>query len=966
MTPHVFTIDAAHSFADTLVDGVIRRYGKDQGVFTRTTILLPNRRAVRAVQDAFLRASEGRASLLPRLRPLGDVDEDELSFDASLTDQLDTDIEAAIDPLARQLILARLIARWHRRTGREPALIPAEAARMASSLARLIDQVETEGLDWNNLTDLVPERFSRHWQETLDFLTIVTTNWPDILKDFGRIDPAARRNRLLNAQADLWRDAPPSYPVIAAGSTGSLPATRNLMKIIARLPQGAIIMPGLDRGLSDEDWQALQPSHPQYGLKDLLEGVGVHRLEVEDWVEHAADPIISSRLQGIRRALNPSAWGKGQVQSAPLSGISHLEAPGEREEAAAIALILREALETPGQTAALVSADQVLSRRVAAQLRRWSIEVDISAGTPLSRTPTGRFLALTAVAVGQRLSPAPLLALLKHPFTACGQDKGAFRRMVRRLETQVLRGVRPAPGTEGLLAACEDADLRDWLTKVLAAIAPFEAALSKGDTPLEELVKTHIACAEALAASEERALWSASDGEAAADFIADLLAAAPLLDNVSGEAYPALFSTLMADRTVRSPIGRHPRLSIWGTIEARLQRADIMVLGGLNEGSWPSPPSPDPWMSEPMRVAFGLPSAARRIGLAAHDFIQGLGAKRVVLSRALKSDGAPTVAARWLTALKTLYGDGIERADTYLSWAHALDQASAIPISMPRPCPPLHARPKQASVTQVERWMRDPYALYAREILKLRPLDPLDQDPDAAERGTMIHGILDQYATLTKNGDAPIGIETLLRLGEETFAPFDDRPAVRGFWWPRFERIAHWFIEEQAKRTKEGHKILATEISAKWRVEDAPPFTLTAKADRIDRLRDGNIEIIDYKTGTAPSNKRVEAGFAPQLPLEGLLIQEGAFDGIKRADVGALTYWRLSGGVTAIDIKPVKDHEARIAQARGGLVGLIKAFNRETTPYLPSPRGDEPGYGDYDHLARVSEWRAPQDGGEDG
>jgi len=962
----VFNIEAGTSFVDVFVAGVRARFGHDPAVLTKTVILLPNRRAVRAVHEAFLRASDGRASLLPRLRAIGDVEEEELHFEATIADVLDDDLPAPIEALERQLTLARLIAAWHRRTGREPALIPAEATRMAQSLARLIDQVETEKLVWAQLKDLAPERFSSHWQETLEFLTIVTQAWPEILDERGRIDPAKRRNLLLDLQAKTWAESPPDFPVIAAGSTGSLPATRALMRVIAELEQGALVLPGLDQKMPDAHWEDLTPSHPQYGLKHLLEDLSVPREDVQAWHPDVQDDALRiKRLAHARLALHVGAWSEIPQEDAPLPGLALMEAPGEREEATAIALMMREALEIPEQTAALVTSDQRLARRVASALERWGITVDNSAGTPLHRMPAGRYLRLVADAVGQRLAPAPLLALLKHPFTCAGQDKREFHAWVRQLEISTLRGVRPAPGIDGLIKAIGDDTLKKWFASLAEHFRAFEILISAKAASFHDLVEAHITCAEALCTAQDQdgaeRLWANPDGEGAAQFIADLLSAAPALGMVEGQAYSALFSSLLEAEVVRTPIGRHPRLAIWGTIEARLQAADIMILGGLNEGSWPSPPSPDPWMSEPMRVEFGLPSAERKVGLAAHDFIQGIGARHVILSRAEKQDGTPTVASRWVTALKTLFADKIERVDHYLQWAAQLDEAKAEPAIMPQPRPPKSARPRQASVTQIESWRRDPYGHYARDILKLRPLDPIDQDPGAIERGVIIHDILDRF--LKEKGKT---LDTLLQMGREAFQPFDDRPAVWGFWWPRFERIAAWFVEEQRKRAVEGAKVLATEIKARWQVSGTDePFTLVAKADRIDQSAQGGLEIIDYKTGAIPSNKRVEAGYAPQLPLEAVMANHGAFDGISKSDVDKLTYWRMGGGEIPAEIRHIPAADQRMKEAHAGLIKHINVFAKESTPFLPSPRPEFAGYGDYDHLARIKEWRGPLDG-EDG
>ncbi|MFZ5610015.1 MAG: double-strand break repair protein AddB [Pseudomonadota bacterium] len=962
--PRVFSIASGLGFSDSLVAGLRQRHGAALEALADLTLLLPNRRAVQAVSEAFLRASEGKAALLPRLRPLGEVEEEALDFETALEGAETLALPPAISPLERQLTLARLIARWHARAGHAPALIPAEAARMAASLAQLIDQVETEGLDWAALEDLAPARFASHWQETLAFLDIVTKAWPAHLAAGGRLDPAARRRRLMLAQAQSWQVRPPTHPVVAAGSTGSLPATAALLSVVARLPHGAVILPGLDETMEDEEWRALEPDHPQYGLKRLLETMGVDRHEVAPWTDDAPPPAIAQRLVAVRHALRQDGWDGKPAPAAELD-LELLEAANERAEAAAIAVMLREALQTPRQRAALVTPDRSLARRVAAELGRWGLVIDDSAGQPLARTAVGRFLCLILDALTADLAPVPLVALLKHPLCAGGQDPADFRRRVRRLEIAGLRGVRPMAGPDGFLAAAREAELEAWAARLVAALEPLHMAMRMPRQYLATLLDRHLRLAETLAASDTASgaerLWADADGEAAADFCADLRAAASAMEAIPGAGYGALFASLMAPHVVRPLAGRHPRLALWGTLEARLQKADLMILAGLNEGTWPAQVTPDPWMSAPMREEFGLPPAARRIGLAAHDFVEALGAPRVVLTRALKVGGAPTVPSRWLSRLKALHGARLTSAERYAHWARALDEAPAAPPAMPAPRPPLHARPSRLSVTQVELWMRDPYALYARAILGLKPLDPLDADPGALERGVLIHTVLERFMK-AGGGDVP----ALLAVGEEAFAAYAARPAVRGFWWPRFVRIAEWFIATQRARADAGWQVAASEREAALAIAGASrPFTLTAKADRIDRGPDGALEIIDYKTGGVPTQRRLAAGFAPQLPLEGLLAEEGAFQGLAPAPVGGLAYWRLAGGETPGQIIAVKAAAARVREARAGLLRLIAAFAKETTPYLPSPRPDHAGHGDYDHLARLGEWRGPA-GGEEG
>jgi ATP-dependent helicase/nuclease subunit B len=971
-------VPAGTPFADALARGLLDGHGGDPAALADTLVLVPNRRAARALGEAFLRASDGKALVLPRMAPIGDVDEAELMLSGA-----DLDLPPAISGLPRRLHLARLVAHWHRARDRETPDM-AQAARLAEALAAFIDEIAIERLDHKALRGLVREDLAEHWKITLDFLEIVTGSWPAMLADLGRLDPADRRNRLLEAQTDTWRKSPPAFPVIAAGSTGSLPATADLLAVVARLPRGEVVFPGLDLSLDDESWGLLEPTHPQWAMKQTLERMRATRDDVRHWPGTPDEPSPRARLlsEAMRPAPTTGRWRDAEDRvdlDAALDGLAWVEARSAPEEAQAIALLMRETLEVPGRTAALVTHDRGLARRVAAELGRWGVEVDDSAGRPLSTTPPGAFLRLLAEAVADGLAPVPLLALLKHPLAAGGMEPVRFRTLARRLERAVLRGPRPGPGLAGLEAALEAAMAGDkgerleplvaWLDRLRRILAPLLAESARADATLPRLVEAHVAAAEALAATEEEPgqarLWAGDAGQAAADFVAELVEAGDALGPFAGRSFPGLLDALMAGVAVRPRFGAHPRLHIWGPLEARLQQADLVILGGLNEGTWPPAIPADPWLSRPMRDRFGLAPLERRTGLSAHDFAQAAAAPRVVLSRAAKVDGTPTVPSRWLLRLETLLGEGRRAAAPALGWTAALDPPMGAPVGPPAPRPPLAARPRVLSVSDVERLRRDPYALYARRILRLAPLDPLDADPGAAERGTFIHAALESF--LREMDGERFGDDALDRLlahGRRAFGPALARPSVAAFWWPRFEAVARWFVTIQAERRHRGIVPVALEVEGRLVIQ-APggPFTLTARADRIDREA-GGLVIIDYKTGAPPGAKEIKAGYSPQLPLEALIAEAGGFTGVPAAPVSELAFWRLSGGDPAGEEVFIRaDLDELKEGARGGLAALVAHFDDPDTPYFSRPRPKFVKYGEYDHLARVAEWAGA--GGEE-
>lgn len=972
----IFTIPPGMAFVDALAAHLLAEADGDPLRLAEMEVLLPNRRACRSGREAFLRLSGGKPLLLPRLRPMdgGDGDEAELFADGPL------DIPPAISPIERHLLLTRLVlAMGSGRGGLAPT--PDQAARLATELAALLDAVQIERIDFSRLETLVPEDYAEHWQVTLKFLTIVTELWPALLGD--RLDPQERINRILDAQAARWRNDPPDTPVIAAGSTGSRPASAELIAVIAGLPRGKVVLPGLDLAMDEAAWAALDESHPQFGMKKLLTHLGVERRAVRP-LGREPDPR-GARAALLAEALRPAAtceaWrDMGEFPAATLDGVSRLDAPTPREEAGAIALILRETLEKDGRTAALVTPDRSLARRVAAELERWGLVIDDSAGQPLDTSEPGCFLRLLAEMVADDFAPHATLSCLKHPLAAAGDDPAAFRALVRRLETAALRGPRPAPGIAGLKSAAKDGKIRDGLDRVAAALEPFVRVMAQETAPLADLVRTHMEAAEALAATPlspgPARLWKGEAGEALAGWAGDLATAAQAVGTtfpaIPPRFYPALFEQLLSGQVVRQAWGSHPRLFLWGPMEARLQKADVMVLGGLNEGTWPGEAQADPWMSRPMRAAFGLPAPERKIGLAAHDFAMAFAAPRVVLSRSARVDGTPTVPARWLLRLKAVMDaanlDFGEDAAPFLDWHARLDRPEAFEkVAPPAPRPPVTARPRKLSVTEIETWMRDPYGIYAKHILGLRALDPIDADPGAAEYGSLVHAAIETFLNEI-SGPLPADAETrLLAIGREVFADVLDRPGVWAFWWPRFVSVARWLVAHESARRAD---IARTHCEIKGALEiDAPagPFLLHARADRVDVLRDGTLALVDYKTGQPPSPREVAAGYAPQLPLEAAIARFGGFEGVAPAEVARMLYWRLKGGADGGEEKSAGDNPRQLTdQAIEGLKALVATFDDERTPYGARPHPDRaPKYSDYQHLARIREWATAAEDAEE-
>lgn len=968
--PTLFNIPSDVGFVDALARGILDDTAADPLALAALTVLLPTRRACRSLREAFLRLSGGKPLLLPRLVPLSEMDEEETLFQSfAITDGV-ADIPPPISGLKRQLMLARLI-------GAREGSAPEQAVVLAQELARFLDEVQTEGVSFANLAKLPPERFAQHWQETITFLGVLTEAWPAILAQDSALDPAEHRNRVFAAQAAAWRRAAPS-PIIAAGSTGSIPATANVLSVIARLPEGCVVLPGLDEMLDDESWAAVDETHPQHGLKQLLAHLDADRADVTPW---PVDTAPGTRATFLREMMRPAATTERwrtlpTIDPSATAGLTQLDCATPREEAESVALIMREALEKPGRTCALVTPDRALGERVAAELKRWDIDIDDSAGRPLAQTPPGAFLRLTAAMVADDFAPVATLAACKHPLAAAGRDAAEFRSLTRRAEREILRGPRPPAGLNGLavLAQGKRAAI-SWLALLGSTCGAFAGLMKQDKVSLSKLLNAHMEAAEALAATNDlpgpARLWAEDAGEAAARFAAELSQYADTLEPISPAAYPAFLEALMQGVVVRPRFGKHPRLHILGPLEARLQRFDVLVLSGLNEGTWPATARPYPWMSRPMRAAFGLPSPERRIGQAAHDIVQAMSAPVVYLTRARKVEGTPTVPSRWLMRLERVCAAGNLPLAVHASlstWTRALTQPTAFQtITPPAPRPPVAARPRRLSVTEIERWMRDPYSIYVRHVLKLVPLDPLEQEAGAADYGSLIHKALQDFVQAYPSGALPANaLQELLAYGSAAFAEVAARPGVTAFWGPRFERIAAWFVAVETPR-REGLAKSFAEVKGELSITTSGgAFTLVAKADRIDRRRDGTLAIIDYKTGTPPHENEVINGFAPQLPLEAAMLARAGFPGVLPGPVTELAFWQVHGRGAGGEEKLLKASPAQLAaEAFVHLRELVEKFDDPATPYEAQPNpAHAPKYSDYDHLARVKEWAAGAEDGE--
>ncbi len=972
--PRWFTIAPHRPFLKDLAAGLLGALAKP-GALAEAVVLVPSRRAARGLAEAFVEAGGGRALLLPQIRALGDLEEGEPPFEPG---DLALDLPPAISPWRRRFELARLVAENDHLLGR--SLDAAGALDLADALGQFLDGVELdEAGPLRPAAEWVEGEMARHWQVSAAFLAIALEAWPERLAELGLVDVMARRVRLTRALAERWAEEPPAGPLAAAGSTGSTPATAALLAAIAAAPRGSVVLPGLDIDLDERAWAAVGDQHPQGAMKRMLETAGVARAAVRPWSPARTGDVRGRwRRRLISEALKPPEatddWraqidrlreeGKRDAVDAIREGLAGLAVVGARneEEAADVAaLALREVLETPGRTAALVTPDQGLARRVSARLARWGVVVDSSAGASLAGFPVGQLMALVARAAAAPLDPVLSLALVKHPLARLGPGAEV-------LERRGLRGAR-AEAWETIEARLAHEEDRPRLDEALALAARLRAVLeaaarcyAAGAAQAADAARGLAAAMETLAGGAD-ALWAGPAGEAAASLLAALIGESEGLPPVSALQFADLVEDLTEGETVRAAAATHPRVRILGVLEARLIHADRLILAGLEEGVWPQVAAADPFLSRPMREALLLSSPERRIGLSAHDFAQAAGAGDLVLITTARRAGAPTTPSRWLWRLQTLVkGAGLampERADL-LAWARALDAPGrASPAERPRPKPPVAARPRKLPVTAIERWVRDPYAVYARYVLGLRALERPAEPVEARARGTAAHRAFERFAREGPDLDSAdaerlfedLVVEELIRAGMPGPALARERALAR---------LAAPDAVRLDRRRRQG-AVLLLEQNGETTIE-APGgrFVLTARADRIE-ARGARADVLDFKTGRLPTGREMRSGLSPQLTLTAAILKRGGFADAGRVEPAQLVYVRILSARQGVQEAPrseAADTPALAEQALAGLSRRIASFDDPQTEYVSwaAPQFINQFEGDYDHLARLWEW----------
>ncbi len=976
--PKLYAIAAHRGFADALVAGLIPRYSEQGYGLARLTLLLPSTRAIRTLTEAFVRQASG-GLLLPRMVAVGDLDLDETL--GPLLDNMvaGSAVPPAVNPTYRWLRLAAILEQVADETGpRSMASHLRRAAELARTMDRLLaEEIGPEELLQDRVIGIVGE-MSAHWKVATREFALVQAHWQSELARRGEVDSATRRNLLFDHAAKVWRENPPASPIVAAGVTSAAPALARLLRVVADLPNGAVILPDLDLSLDEAVWNTLgtagkaanvddppisandKSTHPQYHLKLLLNRMGVNRDEVQPWHRAgiaAAPPERSRAISNLFLPPEASArWVDLPASERRLNGVRLMRCSHPEEEATALAVLIRQALEVPERRVALVTPDRALAARVVAQLQRWGIAADDTAGQPLSQSAAGRVLLLLAEVWAESAAPVPLIALLTHPLVARGEGRAEWLEAARQLDLG-LRGPRSAVGLEPLAAIAEKRGIAEWWHGAEAQLSPLpDPGMA---APLSGLMESLTQTIQGLCGE---ALWSGPDGRALSMFLSDLGESAALAETrLEPRELPAVLRDAMDKVAVRPAWGGHPRVAIYGLLEARMARADLILCGGIAEGVWPAGPNADVLLPPAVLRALGVPGGDFRIGLSAHDLAGALGAPEVVLSWPERREGSPVIASRFVLRIKALLGEMAAEHEVQeaVSLAQMLDRAEPGPsYPRPQPMPSVEQRRVDISVTGLDRLRSDPYQFYASSILRLKKLELLDAEPSAAWKGEAVHAILEEWHNAgSKQGKlVPTAIAVLDSMSAH--------PLMRSLWRPRLLEALQWVDDKIVRaRQDDGRTVLESEIWGEIRFQGIRVF---GKVDRIDSLPDGKLAVVDYKSGQPPSGKMVEEGFSLQLGVLGLIADQDGFPKVK-GEPERFEYWSLSKR-SKDDFGFVKEP---VKEGRKPTGILREEFLTKTEHYLADAidrwiLGDEAftarlnpdlgSYNDFDQLMRLDEW----------
>lgn len=941
---NLFYLSAEQDFLLELTKGISTRFADIE--LSKITILLPTRRACQKLTEILI--EQNSKLILPKILPMGDIEEDEI-LPSDFIDDFDLTIPQAFNPTDQLLLLSTLFNK----------LSCVESIDVAQGLSKLLSRLHKDEIALSKLANISFGDVPEHVNTLIEYLHILSSKWPSLDKKHNKIDFIQRRNLQINKRVELWKQHPPTYPVIAAGSSGSVKSTSRLLKTLANLPNGYVVLRGIDPNDGLNDLQNIDCYHPLFYLESFIKEVGADISMLKNWSNTASDTVRSKFLkEAMRSACTVDQWSAlSPKQFQDLDNLTIIECQSQHEEAAVIALKLRETLLT-NKTIAVVSNDTDLLIKLRSLMEVWDIKLNDSHGILLTYTPQIAFLKLI-IDVVHDFSLLNLLALFKHQYFCLNRDRSELLEIVYRLEISYLRGVCSFTSLEELIKLVKNNAVSDMLCSFEKIIKPL-----KTSTNFSKTLHNHIIAAEQL--SGVQALWGDDAGSALSKALNEILTSSTNLQYQKSEDYWSILNKLLQNKKYYPY--QDNAIAILSSMESRLLHFDVVILAGLNEGSWPGNIAIDPWFNSNIAGDLGLVSEEHKIGLAAHDFYCLAHMSEVLLTRSNKIGGSPTTPSRWLIRLEALLKkvDKLKQVKQHKHklqyWAEQLFLPKEYRDYIPQmPKPPFEFRPKEFSVTQVEKLMRDPYGFYAAKILKLKPLDPIDKDPDQRDFGNFIHLVIDEFNKLFSGLDPDQYLSTLLALAQHNIKHISARPIIQRIWLPRFTEIAKWLVEFETIRRKSPTNKIHSEIKGKFIFDTKyGPATISAKADRVES-DNGLVTIMDFKTGIVPTNIDILTGHSPQLTLEALIAEQGDFADLntnQKLIVKELVYAQLASGSKLGNLSIVKhDISKLIEAAKRGIKQLAEIYLDENTAYIICPsHKHRPNYNEYEHLERIDEW----------
>ena len=931
---HLFTIPAGHSVAALSAQHVLSQVAREQ--LPHALLLLPTRRACHAMRQAFMPLLMGETSLLPRMVALADL---ESEWPLLVPDRFWHAMEAipsAMPASQQRYVLAKAVRMFEEKRRASPVALD-DALALADELMALQDDCARAGvaLAPETLRPLLYADMATHWEQSLQFLGIVSARWADIEAEMGLTIAANREVRILQALSDLWQQQPPNFPVFVIGSTGSHEATARLMQVVATMASGYVMLPGIDGTMEEGEWQAITLGHPLFHVKNFCDRLS---LSLPD-----TTPLASGKrslwLDALANADAIPSWQ--QISLPAYDHIRLISCAHAEEEARVISLLLRETLEMPEKRVALITPDESLMARVAAHMQRYGVTVDrLSAGT-LASTEAGSLWLALAEAMDDPSRMLLLRHLLHHPLLNLDDD---FMQSIEPHWYGVMTH-RPGqlPRLPDALRQHPQAALLQNTLREMADYTRSQRSVSEWIDACEHLLRQ----------------WGADSGsgQEALEEALETLRMADMFGPIASDEFLALLREVLREKWRDVALNAHPNLLMLTPAEARLQQFDRVILANMQECQWPGEYVPNAWLNMAAKAALGLPSPAERTSLMAHDMLMLASSGEVFLTYPRRHGGSPTTRSRFIERLVTLLAThGVEEstinAAQYVLWANALDTAYKFtPEPAIYPKPAANQRPHRFSVSSIDWLLTDPFAFYAEYVLKLKPINAIDAELEARDFGSLCHRAIEM---LTKhwNSQNRIADKNELRaIADHALRDFSDRPQVALFWRTRLLRALEFVNQQEPLRRTQALQVdCEKEVEAALMLADDQPITLYGRIDRLEQAASA-YSIVDYKAGTAPTAKNMIEGKDVQLLAYAMMLEA-------RGDhVDEMGYWKLPHGPHAGDIRTVMMDALKAAGLTDQLRELLRTALAETTPFLARPNASNDRFdNDYDGISRYDEW----------